>query len=88
MTGRSRRRTYRAADVGAPAGRERVGGYLSPAAADGWRQFIVRHGGDITALLEAVGLALAEGNADDRPLTAHVEAARRIKAERASRRPS
>ena len=78
--------TYRPASMPAPAGRVRVGGYLTPEAAEGWAALCARHGVNITALMEAAGLAFREPSADDEPLTKHLDHARRIEAERLRRR--
>lgn len=39
--------------------RRQLGAYLSPVAADGWKQFAADHGCTVSALVEAVGLQLA-----------------------------
>lgn len=70
----------------APKNRVRIGGYLTPEAADGWEQYCARTGCNVTALLEAIGLALREEGGGSRPLEAHVEEARQIEAARARRR--
>lgn len=63
---------------------------ISTDAHDGWRDFAAIHGANVTALVEAIGLTLAdlEGPEPSLPplLRSAVQRARRIAADRGSRR--
>jgi hypothetical protein len=45
---------------------QQLHGYVSSEARDGWYQFSDRHGTNVTALLEAVGVLLAQHSRDER----------------------
>ena len=64
---------------------------ISDEAHDGWRNFAAIHGANVTALVEAIGLAMAEFTDQDEeqlPDLARetVQQARRIAAQRSARR--
>ncbi|MDQ3576192.1 MAG: hypothetical protein M3443_01010 [Actinomycetota bacterium] len=72
-----------------PQPRQQLHGYVSTAARDGWYAFAASHGVNVTALLEAIGLTLAEqAEAETRlpPWLRHaVSEARAIASSRSSR---
>ena len=72
------------------AGRSSLNVVISDGAHEGWRTFAAIHGANVTALVEAIGLAMAELDdpEDKLPplLRATVQDARRIAAKRSARR--
>ena len=74
-----------------PQPRQQLHGYVSSEAREGWYRFADAHAVNITALLEAIGLSLAEqvGSEGRLPvwLRQAVSEARAIASSRSSRRP-
>lgn len=67
--------------------RKPLGGYLSPEAYDGWHTFAKLHGVTVTALLEVLGLYLAQmDRLNQIPIKRLLETARAVGNVRARRR--